>query len=98
MWEKFDGEIDERRWQMRGRMLFRRICRTTAATMDDIRKLFPVLQERGMQKEMELLLAIARGKTGTRSAIMAYNNTVKSQDLSYDSLYNAARVNDAVFF
>jgi len=98
LWEKFDGEIDERRWQMRGRMLFRRICRTTAATMDDIRKLFPVLQERGMQKEMELLLAIARGKTGTRSAIMAYNNTVKSQDLSYDSLYNAARVNDAVFF
>ena len=43
LWAKFDGEIDERRWQMRGRMLFRRICRTTAATMDDIRKLFPCL-------------------------------------------------------
>lgn len=85
--EKFNGEKDRRRDQNNGRMDQPLELRTTCTTMDDIRQLFPLLAERDMKKELELLLAVARSATGVRAAVKVYNSAVDAGKVDYDTMY-----------
>ncbi len=88
--EKFDGQKDKRRDQNSGRMCTSLELRTERTTMEDVRKLFPALASREMNRELEFLLAIARGVTGVRAAVEIYNASVSAGRIDYDSLYNFA--------
>lgn len=89
--EKFDGRKDERCNQNRGRMCLPLEVRSAKATMEDVRRLFPVLADRGETKELELLLAVARSVTGVRAAVEIYNSAINAGKVDRDTLLNFAR-------
>lgn len=94
--EKFNGDKDRRRDQNNGRLYKPLELRTNFTTMDDIRKLFPALADQEMKKELEFLLAVARGVTGVRAAVKIYNSAVDAGKIDYDTLYSFAARKQAI--
>ena len=72
--------------QFRNRMVFEGRYHTSQTTMDDMRKVFPLLDEQQMEQELGLLWNIARSTWGMRGAVNVYNSAVNSGDISYKGL------------
>lgn len=60
--------------------------RTANVTAADIRKLFPVLVQQGMEKELDYLFRVAQSKWGTRGAVNVYTAATNNQDVSLEGL------------
>lgn len=64
--------------------------RTSDILKTDIEKLFPVLQEKGMQKEIDYLHSISHSKWGIRGMVNVFNNAVNNEDISLKGLEKMA--------
>ena len=64
--------------------------RTSDILRDDIVRLFPALQEKGMQKEIDYLYSISRSKWGIRGTVNVFNNAVNNEDISLTGLEKMA--------
>lgn len=53
-------------------------------------KFFPVLEEKGMQKEIDYLLSISHSKWGIRGMVSVFNNAVNNEDISFEGLEKMA--------
>ncbi|GAB2022101.1 hypothetical protein RyT2_11750 [Pseudolactococcus yaeyamensis] len=73
--------------QLFSRIKMRRRFETKHISKDDIKKMFPLLAEKGANKELDFLLSIAQSTRGLRTAVNVYNNAVAMRDVSYQSLY-----------
>lgn len=56
----------------------------------DVVMFFPVLQEKGMQKEIDYLLSISHSKWGIRGMVSVFNNAVNNEDISFEGLEKMA--------
>ena len=54
------------------------------------RTFFPVLEEKGMQKEIDYLLSISHSKWGIRGMVSVFNNAVNNEDISFEGLEKMA--------
>lgn len=52
--------------------------RTSDIQREDVVKFFPVLEEKGMQKEIDYLLSISHSKWGIRGMVSVFNNAVNN--------------------
>jgi len=77
--------------QLFSRIKMRLRCRTENVTLEDARKLFPRLAEKGQKKEAAFLHGICQSKWGIRGAVNIYNNAVNNEDTTYNGLYGMAR-------
>lgn len=64
--------------------------RTTDIKKEDVIKLFPVLKERGMNKEINYLHSISRSKWGIRGMVNVFRNAVNDEDVSLEGLERVA--------
>lgn len=64
--------------------------RTTDIEKEDVIKLFPVLKERGMNKEINYLHSISRSKWGIRGMVNVFRNAVNDEDVSLEGLERVA--------
>ncbi len=64
--------------------------RTADIQKSDVIKFFPVLQEKGMQKEIDYLLSISHSKWGIRGMVSVFNNAVNNEDISFEGLEKMA--------
>lgn len=72
--------------QFRNRMVFEGRYHTSQTTLEDIRKVFPLLVEQQQDQELELLWNISRSAWGLRGAVNVYNSAVNRGDISYKGL------------
>lgn len=63
---------------------------TTDVTRPDVAQLFPVLQEKGMEKELNYLYSISHSKWGIRGMVNVFNNAVNNEDISLEGLQKMA--------
>ena len=64
--------------------------RTSDIQREDVVKFFPVLEEKGMQKEIDYLLSISHSKWGIRGMVSVFNNAVNNEDISFEGLEKMA--------
>jgi len=64
--------------------------RTVDVTKEDVARLFPVLKEKGMEKELAYLHNISHSKWGIRGMVNVFNNAVNNEDISLDGLQKMA--------
>lgn len=63
---------------------------TSDIQKEDVLMFFPVLEERGMQKELDYLLSISHSKWGIRGMVSVFNNAVNNEDISFEGLEKMA--------
>ena len=49
-----------------------------------------MLEEKGMQKEIDYLLSISHSKWGIRGMVSVFNNAVNNEDISFEGLEKMA--------
>ncbi|WP_050699006.1 AAA family ATPase [Anaeromassilibacillus senegalensis] len=76
--------------QFWNRMIQECKCRTEETQLEDVRKLFPHLDQQGMEKELNFLWSIAKTPHAIRSAVKIYNNAVTTSSVDYKHLLAAA--------
>lgn len=64
--------------------------RTADVLKEDVVKLFPVLAEKAMEKEINYLYAISHSKWGIRGMVNVFNNAVNNEDISLEGLQKMA--------
>ena len=64
--------------------------RTSDIQSEDVVKFFPVLEEKGMQIEIDYLLSISHSKWGIRGMVSVFNNAVNNEDISFEGLEKMA--------
>ena len=64
--------------------------RTLDILKDDVEKLFPILKEKGMQREIDYLCSISHSKWGIRGMVNVFNNAVNNEDISFEGLEQMA--------
>lgn len=64
--------------------------RTSDVRREDVAQFFPILQEKGMQKEIDYLLSISHSKWGIRGMVRVFNNAVNNEDISFGGLEKMA--------
>lgn len=64
--------------------------RTQDVTREDVEKFFPVMKEKGMQKEIDYLASISHSKWGIRGMVNVFNNAVNNEDISFEGLEKMA--------
>ena len=64
--------------------------RTLDILKDDVEKLFPILKEKGMQREIDYLYSISHSKWGIRGMVNVFNNAVNNEDISFEGLEQMA--------
>lgn len=64
--------------------------RTVDVTKEDVAQLFPVLKEKGMEKELTYLHNISHSKWGIRGMVNVFNNAVNNEDISLEGLQKMA--------
>lgn len=64
---------------------------TLQIQQEDIIKMFPILGEKGMEKEIRFLHSIATSKWAMRSAVIIWNDAVNAEDVSYRNLQALAQ-------
>ena len=57
---------------------------------EDVVKFFPVLEEKGKQKENDYLLSISHSKWGIRGMVSVFNNAVNNEDISFEGMEKMA--------
>lgn len=91
VYNKMLGRQEAQFAQQFSRVKMNRRYRTAMITKDDIKQLFPMLEEKHMQKEQGFLLGISQSKWGIRGAVNLYGNAVNNENISYDGLLAMAR-------
>ena len=76
--------------QLYSRIRMQRVYSTRNITRQDIEALFPRLTEDEMNKELDFLLSVAKGRWGIRGAVTVYNNSIRNEDVSIKGLYSMA--------
>ncbi len=71
---------------------------TTDVLKTDIEKFFPVLKERGMEKEIRYLTNISHSKWGIRGMVNVFNNAVNNEDITLAGLEKMANTMGILFF
>ena len=71
--------------------------RTVDVKKEDVSKLFPVLEERNMQQELNYLYNISHSKWGIRGMINVFNNAVNNEDISLGGLQKMANTMGILF-
>lgn len=64
--------------------------RTQDIRKEDVELFFPVLKEKGMQKEINYLYSISHSKWGIRGMVNVFNNAVNNEDISLEGLEKMA--------
>lgn len=64
--------------------------RTLDIIKEDVVKLFPVLLEKGMRKEIDYLYSISHSKWGIRGMVNVFNNAVNNEDITFEGLEKMA--------
>jgi DNA transposition AAA+ family ATPase len=85
--EKIIGEAGEDNAQLYSRQLMKKKIETSDIQMKDIKLMFPSLKE----KELQLLLKIAKSRYGLRGAVNVFRNALNNKNCEYDGLYAVAR-------
>lgn len=91
VYNKMVGRQEAQFAQQFSRVKLNRNYKTSLISRDDIKLLFPLLQEKSMSREQDLLLGISQSKWGIRGAVNLYNNAVNNENISYDGLLGMAR-------
>lgn len=91
VYDRMMGKASASFAQLFSRIKMHKFYCTCDIQRDDIRKVFSVISEKGMEKELEFLHMIAKSKWGLRGAVNVYNNAVNNEDITYKGLYAAAR-------
>ena len=86
---KFGGKADAVFEQIANRTLQKPIFTTKQVKKDDMRLLFPLVEDKDM--ELEFLLGVARSKQAIRGAMNLFNNAVSNDDYSMDGLVQMAK-------
>lgn len=71
--------------------------RTKDITKEDVELFFPVLKERGMEKELDYLYGISHSKWGIRGMVNVFNNAVNNEDISCRGLEKMANTMGILF-
>ena len=71
--------------------------RTVDVKKEDVSKLFPVLEERNMQQELNYLYNISHSKWGIRGMVNVFNNAVNNEDISLGGLQKMANTMGILF-
>lgn len=91
VYDRMVGKQEARFAQQFSRIRMNRHYSTSRVTFDDIRLLFPTLQERKMEKELTFLHGISQSKWGIRGAVNVYNNAVNNENITYEGMFGMAR-------
>ncbi len=76
--------------QIANRTKIRMVFKTEQIQREDIKKLFPILDEEHMEKEIDLLHRIARTKQALRGTVNVFSNAYDNDDITYDGLMASA--------
>ncbi len=87
VYSKMLGKQEARFAQIFSRIRLNKYYSTTKVLEDDIKLMFPKLEDKEVIK---FLLGISRSKWGIRGAVNVYNNAVSSDDISLNGLTNMA--------
>lgn len=71
--------------------------RTQDITKEDVELFFPVLKEKGMQREIDYLYSISHSKWGIRGMVNVFNNAVNNEDISWEGLARMANTMGILF-
>lgn len=74
--------------QFRNRMTFEGKYHTSQVKLEDIQTLFPLLAQKNMEQELNLLWTISQNIWGLRGAVNVYNSAVNKGDITYKGLLN----------
>lgn len=77
--------------QLFSRIRMNREYSTRQVLREDVVKLFPVLQDKGMAKEIDYIYGICQSRWGVRGGVNVYNNAVAAEDISFHGLSLMAR-------
>ncbi|HCA29109.1 MAG TPA: hypothetical protein DEP23_05870 [Ruminococcaceae bacterium] len=77
--------------QIRNRTKLVNIRRTLEVTKDDIKMLFPALDNAKQKKEIEFLHTVARSEQGIRGAVNLYSNAKDNENTTYQGLMEMAK-------
>lgn len=64
--------------------------RTSDILKEDVTKFFPILLEKGMQREIDYLYSISHSKWGIRGMVNVFNNAVNNENISFEGLEKIA--------
>ena len=93
----FVGNIDTSRKlsmfaQLDSRTILKPTCTRAKIKRDDVRMLFPLLDERGMDAEIDFLLGIAQKTTeGLRGAVSLFGQAYDNEDYTLEGLVKVAK-------
>lgn len=91
VYSKMKGKQEAQFAQLFSRIKMSRYYSTMNVKDEDVKMLFPALQEQGLTKELNFLLSICRSKWGIRGATNVYENAINNEDISVDGLFAMAR-------
>jgi DNA transposition AAA+ family ATPase len=89
---KMLGRNEQSYDQVFSRIQMKRFLCTSHVQVDDIKKLFPELVEKNMDKEIKLLHAISQSRWGVRGAVKIFQNASNNADITYDGLLRMTKV------
>jgi DNA transposition AAA+ family ATPase len=72
--------------QLFSRIRMNRCYSTRQVLRADVDKLFPILGEKQMKKELDFVFGICQSRWGIRGGVNVYNNAVNNEDISYNGL------------
>ena len=90
VYSRLQGRQQAQFAQLFSRIRMQREYTTRKVKEDDVRKLFPVLDEQNARKELDFLLSVCRSPWGIRGAMNLYTNAASANDVSYENLYRMA--------
>lgn len=71
--------------------------RTADVTKEDVARLFPVLAEKGAEKELAYLHNISHSKWGIRGMVNVFNNAVNNEDITLEGIQKMANTMGILF-
>lgn len=91
VYSKMKGKQEAQFAQLFSRIKMSRYYSTNNVTDGDVEHLFPILKEKGLNKELNFLKGICKSKWGIRGAVNVYDNSINNDDVSVNGLLAMAR-------
>lgn len=91
VYSKMKGKQQAQFAQLFSRIKMSKYYSTSNVTDADVEKLFPVLKQQKMYKELNFLKGICKSKWGVRGATNVYENSINNDDVTVNGLYAMAR-------
>lgn len=88
---KMTGRYDQSLAQLFNRVQIKRQMYTAQILVEDIKKLFPVFEEKSSEKEIKFLHGIATSRWGVRGAVKVFLNSSNNGDISLNGLTAMAK-------